>query len=66
MTVPLKKTPANSVPRLSKNFFIRAGFDAVVTGKSTVALKTAGVLDNFYSPFVGIKLDGTAILKMML
>ena len=47
--------------RLSKNFFIRAGFDAVVTGKSTVAPKTAGVLDNFYSPFVGIKLDGLSI-----
>jgi hypothetical protein len=51
---------------LSKNFFIRAGFNAIITGKSETAPLTAGVMENFYSPFVGIKLDGLSLGSVKL
>ena len=51
---------------LSKNFFIRAGFNAIITGKSKTAPLTAGVMENFYSPFVGIKLDGLSLGSVKL
>lgn len=43
--------------KLSKNFFIRLGFDALIAGKSDTAPLTKTVQDNFYSPLVGIKLE---------
>ena len=43
--------------KLSNNLFIRAGFNAIITGKSDKAPLTSDVLDNFYSPFIGIKLE---------
>lgn len=43
--------------KLSKNVFIRLGFDAIITGKSDTAVLTKTVLDNFYSPFVGLKVE---------
>lgn len=46
---------------VSKNLFIRAGFDAVITGKSDTAPLTQGVLDNFYSPFIGVKMERLAL-----
>lgn len=47
--------------KVSKNLFIRLGFNAIITGKSEKAPLTKAVLDNFYSPFVGIKLQQFAI-----
>ena len=43
--------------KFSKNLFIRLGFNAIITGKSEKALLTKGVVENFYSPFVGLKLE---------
>lgn len=45
----------SAFPQVSKNLFIRVGFDAIITGKSKTATDTIYVLDNFYSPFIGIK-----------
>lgn len=50
-----------AIASLSKNLFIRAGFNAVITGKSDEAPLTDGVLENFYSPFVGVKMEGIAL-----
>ena len=50
-----------SFAKLSNNLFIRAGFNAIITGKSDKAIMTEGVLDNFYSPFIGIKLERFAL-----
>ena len=50
-----------SIASLSKNLFIRLGFNAIITGKSDQAPLTAGVLDNFYSPFVGVKFEQFAL-----
>ena len=47
--------------KLSKNMFIRVGFNAIITGKSDEAPLTKGVIDNFYSPFVGVKYENFAI-----
>lgn len=47
--------------KLSKNMFIRLGFDAIITGKSDTAKKTKNVVGNFYSPFVGIKFEQIAL-----
>ena len=50
-----------SLAKLSKNLFIRLGFNAIITGKSEKAPLAKNVLDNFYSPFVGIKLQQFAL-----
>ena len=47
--------------KLSQYMFIRAGFDAIITGKSDKAPLTKDVIDNFYSPFVGIKLENLSL-----
>ncbi len=47
--------------KLSKNLFIRVGFNAIMTGKSDKAPLTAGVIDNFYSPFIGVKYEQIAL-----
>ena len=43
--------------KLSQNLFIRVGFNGIITGKSQDAPLTKGVLDNFYSPLVGVKME---------
>ena len=43
--------------KLSNHVFVRLGFDAIITGKSDTAVLTKTVLDNFYSPFVGLKVE---------
>lgn len=48
-------------PKLSKNLFIRAGFDAIMSGKSDKAVDTETVLGTFLSPYVGIKLQQLAL-----
>ncbi len=48
-------------PKLSKNLFIRAGFDAIMSGKSDKAVDTESVLGTFLSPYVGIKLQQLAL-----
>ena len=50
-----------AIGSLSKNMFFRLGFNAIITGKSDEAPLTAGVLGNFYSPFVGIKFEHIAL-----
>lgn len=40
-----------------KNLFIRAGFDAIISGKSSKAPDTEKVLTGFYSPYIGVKLE---------
>ncbi|SFI43549.1 hypothetical protein SAMN04487775_101359 [Treponema bryantii] len=52
--------------KLSKNMFIRVGFNAIITGKSELAIETDGVLNNFYSPFVGIKFEDIPLGNMRL
>ncbi len=47
--------------KLSKNLFIRVGFNAIITGKSDEAPLTKGVIDNFYSPFIGVMYENFAI-----
>ena len=47
--------------KLSKNVFFRLGFDAIITGKSDTAPLTENVIDNFYSPFIGVKLERLAL-----
>jgi len=47
--------------KLSKNMFIRVGFNAIITGKSDEAPLTKGVIDNFYSPFIGVAYEKFAI-----
>ena len=46
-----------AIGSFSKNLFIRVGFNAIITGKSEKAPLTKSILDNFYSPFIGIKLE---------
>ena len=48
-------------PKLSKNLFIRAGFDAIMAGKSDKAVDTESVLGTFLSPYIGIKLQQLAL-----
>ena len=48
----------------SKNVFIRLGFNAIITGKSEKAPLTKNIVGNFYSPFVGIKVQDLAIGTM--
>ena len=48
----------------SKNVFIRLGFNAIITGKSEKAPLTKNIVGNFYSPFVGIKVQDLAIGSM--
>ena len=43
--------------KLSNKVFVRLGFDGIITGKSDKAVLTKTVLDNFYSPFVGLKVE---------
>ena len=50
--------------QFTKYLFIRAGFDAIITGKSKTATDTIYVVDNFYSPYVGIKLEGIQLGKL--
>ena len=50
--------------QFTKYLFIRAGFDAIITGKSKTATDTIYVVDNFYSPYVGIKLEGIPLGKL--
>ena len=54
----------SAFPQVSKNLFIRVGFDAIITGKSKTATDTIYVVDNFYSPYVGIKLEGIPLGKL--
>lgn len=44
-------------PQISKNLFIRAGFDAIIAGKSNKASATEGVVGGLYSPYLGVKLE---------
>ena len=44
-------------PQISKNLFIRAGFDAIIAGKSNKATATEGVVSGLYSPYLGVKLE---------
>jgi hypothetical protein len=44
--------------------FIRLGFNAIITGKSEKAPLTKNIVGNFYSPFVGIKVQDLAIGTM--
>jgi hypothetical protein len=55
-----------AIAKLSKNMFIRVGFNAIITGKSELATLTEGVLNNFYSPFVGIKFEEVPLGTMRL
>ncbi len=50
--------------KFSKNIFIRLGFNAIITGKSENAPLTKNIVDNFYSPFVGIKVQDLTIGTM--
>ena len=50
--------------KFSKNIFIRLGFNAIITGKSEKAPLTKNIVDNFYSPFVGIKVQDLTIGTM--
>lgn len=69
-TIPLLADVEGSVKyaiaSLSKNLFIRLGFNAIITGKSEEAPLTTGVIDNFYSPFVGIKFGQVALGPVMV
>ncbi len=42
-------------PNLSKNIFIRLGFDGIITGKSDSATATNNVTGHFLSPYIGVK-----------
>lgn len=41
----------------AQNFFVRAGFEGIITGKSNNATNTNAVLNTMFSPIVGIKLE---------
>ena len=47
-----------------KNLFIRVGFDAIISGKSSKAPDTDKVLSGFYSPYVGVKFERIALGKI--
>ena len=55
-----------SFSNISKNMFIRAGFDAVITGKSDTAPLTETVVGNFFSPFIGIKMGNLSLGSLKL
>ena len=75
LTIPLSDEEGKTIPviadvegavkyavaSLSKNLFIRLGFNAIITGKSEEAPLTKGVIDNFYSPFVGLSFEQFAL-----
>ena len=71
-TVPLLADAEGAVKmsfaKLLNNLFIRVGFNAIITGKSEDAPLTDGVLDNFYSPFIGVKFERISLgsLKVSL
>ncbi len=50
-----------ALSKFSKNIFIRIGFNAIITGKSDKAPMTQPVLNNFYSPFIGVKFEQLAL-----
>ncbi len=65
-TVPLLADAEAAVKyafaKLSNKVFFRLGFDAVITGKSLdTAPLTKNVVGNFYSPFIGVKLEHIAL-----
>ena len=53
-------------PQISKNLFIRAGFDAIIAGKSNKASATEGVVGGLYSPYLGVKLERIPLGTMKL
>ena len=61
LLVDLEAAVKYAIANISKNLFIRVGFNAIITGKSETAPLTAGVLNNFYSPFIGVKFANVAI-----
>ncbi len=44
-------------PKISNNLFFRVGFEYLMAGKSETATKTHDIVDKFYSPVVGIKME---------
>ena len=44
-------------PQISNNLFFKVGFDALLTGKSKTAPDTQWIVENFYSPTVGVKFE---------
>jgi len=46
-----------ATPYISKNLFIRAGFDIIMAGDSKKAINTVNVIKNFYSPIIGLKME---------
>ena len=75
LTIPLSEEEGKTIPviadvegavkyafaSLSKNLFIRLGFNAIITGKSEEAPLTKDVIGNFYSPFVGLSFEQFAL-----
>ena len=61
LLVDLEAAVKYAIASISKNLFIRVGFNAIITGKSESAPLTAAVLDNFYSPFIGVKFANVAL-----
>ena len=46
-----------AIPQISKNLFIRAGFDIIMAGDNKKSVNTTNVIKNFYSPTLGIKME---------
>ena len=44
-------------PKISNNLFFRVGFEYLMAGRSETATKTHDIVDKFYSPVVGIKME---------
>lgn len=57
LLVDLEGAVKVAIAKLSQNVFIRVGFNGIITGKSKDATGTVAVLDNFYSPLVGVKME---------
>ena len=49
--------PKIGFPNFFRNFFIRAGFARVKTGKKGDSIKTDKVISNFFTPVIGIQIE---------
>ena len=58
--------PKIGFPDFFRNFFVRAGFTGIKTGKKSDSVKTEKVISDFYSPIVGIQIEDFNIGAMEL
>lgn len=53
-------------PSFSKDFFVRLGYNGMITGISDLAINCSNVLTSFHSPIIGVKMERIPLGKLKL